>query len=118
MAKRRETILRKAIIRELADLDAWLYHSVSGGSQYVKFYKPELGSLRIADHEGRSRYSYKWNIRFDLQSDFEVHMDRGTTRRFYHPRAISRFYLDIREAAKQRNLTVTETKENRNYANL
>lgn len=56
------------IIRALNkhNLGAYLYHSAKSGSAYVKFENEALRSIRIADHEGRERYRYKYNLRRDI----------------------------------------------------
>ena len=43
-----------------ANLDAYLYHIALTGSIYIKFKGGDsfLGSLRIGDHPGKSKYKY------------------------------------------------------------
>lgn len=70
------------ILRELSSLGAYVYHKSKYNSVYIKFNDPELRSLRIGDHEGRAKYRYKWNLRFDLDSKTLV--DNGVTRFYYN----------------------------------
>lgn len=53
---------RDKVISELVSLGAYSYYSASSGSQYIKFKDPRIGSLRIGDHKGKSKYHYKWNL--------------------------------------------------------
>lgn len=71
------------IIRELErkGIVAFIYHGALTGSVYVKFGDSRLRSLRIGDHDGRSKYKYKWNLRSDIASSGEI-MDHGV-RRFF-----------------------------------
>lgn len=57
------------LLRELKTLEAYIYHKAyPSNSIYIKFKDRRLGSIRISDHEGRSRYSYRWNLRSDIES--------------------------------------------------
>lgn len=38
------------------------WHTSSHGSQYFKFRDTRIGSIRIADHGKRQKYSYTWDI--------------------------------------------------------
>lgn len=46
-------------------------HSVKGASKYIKFSVSIGGSLRIADHPQRARYSYRWNLRSDKRGVYK-----------------------------------------------
>jgi len=62
-------------------LKPWIYTIAQTGSVYVKFADTRMRSLRIGDHNGREKYRYKWNLRFDVKDSFEE-TDRGV-HRFY-----------------------------------
>lgn len=64
------------------DLGAYIYKKAKSGSIYIKFANKDLGSLRIADHEGRSKYRYRWNLRSDLKASYN-YRDRGVVRYYY-----------------------------------
>lgn len=59
--------------------------SVTTSSIYVKM--PDGKSLRIGDHKGREKYSYRWNLRLDLEDSFwkDDNRDGYTIHRFYTP---------------------------------
>ena len=85
--------LSKIVLKELSDLGAYIYHkAVTSDSVYIKFSNPKLGSLRISDHEGRSKYSYRWNLRSDLES----YVDKYQGRYYYNTGDIRNMIKHIR----------------------
>ena len=56
--------------------------SVTTNSFYIQFVDPKLRSLRVSDHEGRSKYRYKWNLRLDIKDSY-TKLDNGVTRFYY-----------------------------------
>jgi len=83
--RRELTLFEQMVFDELAEagLSPVLFCSASSGSCYFRFKEKGLRSLRIGNHEGRKKYSYKWNLRQDyaMPADF---MD-GAVRRFVYP---------------------------------
>lgn len=57
------------IIDELNKLNikSYIWYKAKTGSIYIRFDECLLGSIRIADHEGRQKYNYKYNIRSDYK---------------------------------------------------
>lgn len=43
----------------------YIWHKATTGSVYIRFDDNRIGSIRIADHEGRSRLKYKYNLMID-----------------------------------------------------
>lgn len=72
-----------------AGLEPYLYHTALTNSFYIKFQLEGLRSLRVSDHEGRKKYTYKWNLLTSIVSSHEV-TDRGVKRFFYHMNDLSR----------------------------
>lgn len=82
--KKRENLKIKTcvdiILKELKELGAYIYHESTYGSVYIKFKKANIGSLRIADHNGRTKYRYRWSLRLDytekytIEGDFKQHI--------------------------------------------
>ena len=70
-------------ILERANLDPYVYHVALTGSFYIKFKLEGMRSLRVGDHNGKIKYSYKWNLRTDIDKSYET-IDRGIKRFFYH----------------------------------
>ena len=74
------------IVLELMDrFDKWqpyLYHVALTGSAYIKFPHWGLGSIRVADHKGREKYRYRWNVdtRKSQWGTYKRFKDRGTLR--------------------------------------
>lgn len=56
------------LLTELREWGAYVFHDASTGSKYLKMPHWGLGSIRIANHEGYEKYSYKWKVRVDLQT--------------------------------------------------
>jgi hypothetical protein len=53
------------IKKRLSKWNAYIYHVALTGSVYIKFPHWKLGSIRIADHDGRQKYHYTWTISTD-----------------------------------------------------
>ncbi len=88
------------IAHELRDLNPEISRAQTG-SIYIRFYTNlRLGSLRIADHPGRERWRYKWNL-LDApgQPSPEVINDDGVQRRFYTWQDADLLIADIRRKA-------------------
>lgn len=60
-------LLAKETLKRLNSLGAYIYHESVGGSVYIKFRDERMGSIRIADHPGRKKYKYRWNLRVDIE---------------------------------------------------
>ena len=50
---------------EANNVSAYIYCEATTSSVYVRFKDARNSSIRIADHEGKSKYRYKWNVRTD-----------------------------------------------------
>ena len=88
--------LRRRVLTELKDLGAYVYYSATTGSIYIKFEDARLCSLRIGDHDGKEKYKYKWNLRFDIKDSYETW--DGGVRRFYFPiTQVSKFVTRLRK---------------------
>lgn len=79
------------VMKRLRGHGAYLYHAAMTGSHYVKFSDPRIGSLRIADHRGKDKYRYKWNLMHGAQraTDYDGHVKReyygfGDLEQFLH----------------------------------
>ena len=77
----------KYLLKELEDLGAWVYHISKYGSVYIKFEDEKLRSLRVADHPGRKKYKYKWNLmtKGGIRNGLREEVDRGVNRFYYSP---------------------------------
>jgi hypothetical protein len=53
------------ILRELKPWGPVVWAQATTGSTYIKFPHWKLGSIRISDHPGIEKYSYKWIISID-----------------------------------------------------
>ena len=92
-------IVAREIIEELSDLGAYISNAaVNTKSIYIKFKNPKMLSLRVSDHKGKSKYSFRWNIMIGGK-DFQKR-DRGKIRAFYNENELQYFYKDIREKEK------------------
>lgn len=80
-------------------LEPYVYHKALTGSVYIKFKDERIGSLRIADHPGRKKYKYRWNLCIDYMHESESIHDRGTTRWFYIGRDLYKMLRHIENYA-------------------
>lgn len=58
------------LIDELKQIgvSAYIYHEATTGSVYIRFDDQRMGSVRIANHQGRDKLKYKFNIRADINT--------------------------------------------------
>ena len=87
------------VLCKLSNLGAWVYHRAATGSVYIKFADPKLCSLRMADHEGREKYRYKWNLMENGLKSYKIN-DGNVCRRFYTLDDIDKMVRDINREAK------------------
>lgn len=61
------------LVSELNDLGigSYVWHAATTGSVYIRFDDNRMGSVRIADHKGREKLKYKFNIRTDVKTSPE-----------------------------------------------
>lgn len=91
----RVKVIVEYILDTLEDLGAWIYYISRYDSVYIKFANEELRSIRVADHKGRSKYRYKWNL--ELNGDeSRIIYDRGVERHFYKLVDLNLMIDDIR----------------------
>lgn len=72
------------VIEELnkRGMEAYIYHTATTGSIYIRFANPNMKSIRVGDHEGREKYSYKFNLRSDVTTTGWKIDDNGVWRYF------------------------------------
>jgi len=58
------------VLISLAQWKPYIYYEAATGSVYIKFPHWKLGSLRIGDHNGREKYSYRWRVRLDKSPNY------------------------------------------------
>ena len=88
--------MRDLILQSLKEHGAYLFYDAASGSQYIKFKDPRVGSLRIADHKGKERYSYKWNLIHGGKTRTEYYGEQGRKcREFYSFGDVARMVCDI-----------------------
>ncbi len=72
------------LIDNLSDLNPFIYHVSTWGSVYIKF-DDYPWSVRVADHDGRSRYNYKVNIHVeDCDKNYWLETDVFSKKRNHH----------------------------------
>lgn len=54
--------ITKQLLIQLEPFGAFKWHTSKYGSVYIKFRNIRLGSIRIADHTGRAKYSYTYEL--------------------------------------------------------
>lgn len=92
--------VHQRLLIELHDLGAWTYHVAQWGSTYIKFADPQLGSLRISDHQGREKYAYRWNL--DVVSEPLCVVEERNGHLCYHfgPETVDELVASIRQWGK------------------
>ena len=88
--------IKQRIIDRLSDLGVAIhvYHAYSTKSIYIKLDYGALGSIRISDHTGKKKYSYKYNIGTDIEEYVEV-LENGKERKYYPCKDIDKLICDI-----------------------
>ena len=93
-------------------LDKWkpyVYHRALTGSIYIKFPHWGLGSIRVADHKGRSKYRYRWICRVDWNGKSHSDMYKGTPRLRFSPDSMDQFVDEFETQAKERGIKPGES---------
>ena len=88
------------IVKELKHIGAYIYQTGCarfGGqpSVYNKFEDSRIGSIRIGDHKGREKYSYRFNLEIGgvTRCEYDQH---GYKRWYYHNKEWKRLVLHIK----------------------
>lgn len=112
----KEIDISNILISRLESLGAIKWHKNANHSFYIKFRDVRLGSIRIANHRGRERYHYTYEIFVndrDIESKIEeiveaVTMKAKMTRGFDPEKFIvfdreERRYIEVESFAEYRN---------------
>ncbi|GAB0155456.1 hypothetical protein CHRYSEOSP005_07170 [Chryseobacterium sp. Alg-005] len=85
------------LINELSKkgIEAYIWHIATTGSIYVRFQDNRIGSVRIANHEGKSRLKYKYNLRSDMHLKKSTWIKDGDSWRFYLPVEQWKLLIDV-----------------------
>jgi len=77
--------IAEELVHELDEvgISAYIWHIATTGSVYIRFEDNRIGSVRIGDHNGRSKLKYKFNVRSDLKTGFKKWMKDGEIWRYY-----------------------------------
>lgn len=77
----------KIILNGLGCVNCYIYHISKYGSVYLKFWDEEsktinkkLCSIRVANHRGREKYKYKYNVELTHNMTTKGHDDYAKTR--------------------------------------
>lgn len=67
------------------NVEAYIWHKATTNSIYIRFKDNRIGSIRIADHEGRDKLKYKFNLRSDLHLSKAKWQKDGDLWRYFAP---------------------------------
>lgn len=67
--KKREILIAEYIIDKLKKFNPFIWHKSKYNSVYIKFRDVRLGSIRISDHNRRSKYKYTYEINSNLTTN-------------------------------------------------
>ena len=95
----------KQIIEELKKHDFVIstYHSYTTSSIYIKLDYGVANGIRIADHRGKKKYKYRYNVMNDLERDYSE-VDGGYERFYYRPKHIKKL---VKKIVKDKELKLT-----------
>lgn len=72
------------VLGQLKFFEPYIYKkATTTNSVYIKFKNKGLLSLRVSDHKGIPKYSYKWNLRSDIKEKYSKR--DGRVNRIYFP---------------------------------
>jgi hypothetical protein len=77
VSKKNNKIIASKVVAHLIDWGAYFYHKAKTGSVYIKFPHWGLGSIRVADHNGKGKYTYRWRVRTDKTGHIKRGVHRG-----------------------------------------
>ena len=88
--------IKELMNRLLKDLDKegfilQYYEAYSTSSCYIKLDYGECNSIRIADHKGKNKYPYRFNLMVGLKKSYEK-----DGRKFYSPDDYDKLISDIK----------------------
>ena len=108
-SKKVSTARKKSIARVvnqimvlLKPFGVYVYHQAKTGSTYLKFSEPGMGSIRVADHTGREKYHYRYNVRLDHQGEPMRTSSAGWPQFFFGPRHLDQLLLVVAHRHHQR----------------
>lgn len=79
--------IAKKLISNLKDkgIDAYIWHAATTGSVYIRFSDNRMCSVRLGDHQGRSKLKYKYNLRSDISPQHPKWVKDDGVWRFFLP---------------------------------
>lgn len=87
---RKELYISDVLFESLKDYGAIKWHKNDNHSFYIKFKDVRLGSIRIANHKGRQKYHYTYEI-FKDDKDLERKIDDIVNSVIAKSKSINRF---------------------------
>lgn len=94
----------KILLDKLSQWKPYIYHKALTGSIYIKFPHWGLGSLRVGDHKGRSKYRYRWICRVDWEDKMITDLYKGTPRTRFSPDKVDLFVDEFEKQAEERGI--------------
>ena len=93
----------RILIKKLLDMDFIVhrYDAYSTSSIYLKLDYGVACGIRIADHPGKKKYSYRFNIIKDFNGD-KVILKDGLISRFYDFTELEKVLKDVQEEKKKK----------------
>jgi hypothetical protein len=76
------------------DIIVSYYKSIKTSSIYIKLDYGVANGIRIADHRGKHKYRYRYNVMIDLEKN-HLDTDRGFKRYYFKPSDINKLILQI-----------------------
>ena len=104
------------LMNSIEKLGAIDWHTSNYKSRYIKFKDCRIGSIRISNHRGRRKYSYKWE--FDCNKDKEGKLDTIINQVFARSRELKNYKPDqyvVWSKIKGKFIKVEDYSEYREY---
>ncbi|QVW27873.1 hypothetical protein [Aeromonas phage BUCT552] len=86
---------KRKLLKDLEAIGIYEDNHARTGSVYLKFHQQGMGSLRISDHAGRSKYRFRWNLDMS-RTGRTVIDDDGVDRVFFGPDAYNQLLAELR----------------------
>lgn len=81
-------------------IECYVWCKATTGSAYIRFNDSRMCSIRLGDHEGKSEYKYKYNVRSDVKKSY-AKKENDIWRLYYPVHDLQKLYTDIEERHKR-----------------
>lgn len=106
--------IAKYLLKVLKPFGAIEWHESRHSSQYIKFRDVRLGSIRIADHTGRQKYSYTYEL---TDESTQTEIDQVVNKIILKSKSLLDFHPQKYIVYSEKYRTYVEAKDFKTYKN-